>query len=84
LIIQSYYIAPEVLKKLYNYKCDVWSMGIILFILLSGEPPFKGKEDEEILANVMNAPLEFKKPIWMVVSDAVKDLIRKMLTRNPL
>lgn len=59
-------------------------MGIILFILLSGEPPFKGKQDEEILANVMHAPLEFRKPIWSVVSDQARDLIRRMLIRNPI
>lgn len=47
-----YYIAPEVLGKYYNEKCDVWSSGVILYILLSGTPPFSGKNESEIMMNV--------------------------------
>jgi serine/threonine protein kinase len=47
-----YYIAPEVLNKNYNEKCDVWSCGVILYILLSGTPPFSGKNETEIMMNV--------------------------------
>ena len=48
----SYYIAPEVLKKNYDERCDVWSIGVMLFILLSGKPPFDGKNDNEITDKV--------------------------------
>ena len=47
-----YYIAPEVLSKKYDEKCDIWSCGVILFILLSGSPPFNGEDDEQIMQKV--------------------------------
>ena len=47
-----YYIAPEILAGEYNEKCDIWSCGVIMFILLSGRPPFDGSTDDEILQNV--------------------------------
>ncbi len=47
-----YYIAPEVLKRSYNEKCDVWSVGVLLFILLCGRPPFYGDTDKDIVSHV--------------------------------
>ena len=44
----SYYIAPEVIKFEYDEKCDVWSIGVILYILLVGYPPFNGQDEEKI------------------------------------
>ena len=49
----AYYIAPEVLRGHYDEKCDIWSIGVIMYILLSGEPPFPGSDDKEILKSVV-------------------------------
>lgn len=54
-----YYIAPEVLKRRYNEKCDLWSCGIIMYILLTGKPPFSGNSDKEVLDKVEAGTFEF-------------------------
>jgi calcium-dependent protein kinase len=74
-----YYIAPEVLSYKYNEKCDIWSCGIIMYILLSGCPPFYGKNDDEIFESIKNKKLFFKQPIWNEVSDSAKSLIKSLL-----
>jgi calcium-dependent protein kinase len=76
----SYYIAPEVLKKKYNEKCDVWSVGVILFILLSGKPPFDGKNDNEITDAVKVGSYSMNDKVWKDVSADAKKLIKLMLT----
>ena len=75
-----YYIAPEVLNKKYNEKCDIWSCGVILYIILSGVPPFNGANDQEIMKNVKIGKFSFSDPCWSNVSDKAKDLIKKLLT----
>lgn len=75
-----YYIAPEVLKKSYNEKCDIWSCGVILYILLSGTPPFNGSNDNAIMQKVKSGKYSMSGSEWDSISDNAKDLIKKMLT----
>jgi calcium-dependent protein kinase len=79
-----YYIAPEVLKKNYDEKCDLWSVGVILYILLCGYPPFNGANDKQIIQAVMQGQFTVDEPEWADVSDEAKDLVSKLLTYNPL
>jgi calcium-dependent protein kinase len=77
------YMAPEIVKKIpYDQKVDIWSLGIIMYILLSGKPPFKGKTKEEIFISITTSPLQFKDGIWMKISESAKNMIKKMLTRD--
>ena len=75
-----YYIAPEVLEGNYDEKCDIWSCGVILYIMLCGYPPFDGESEEEILDKVKKGSFEFPKEEWKNISKDAIDLIEKMLT----
>ena len=79
MIGSAFYIAPEVARCSYNELCDEWSCGTILYILLSGNPPFPGDTNEEIIKKVKNLNYSFTEPIWDNVSEDAKDLIRKLL-----
>lgn len=79
----AYYIAPEVLKEEYDEKCDVWSCGVILYILLSGKPPFYGRGDKEIIAKVEKGEYSLRGTGWDMLSIASKNFIKKLLEYNP-
>jgi calcium-dependent protein kinase len=77
-----YYIAPEVLRHQYTSKCDIWSAGVIMYILLCGFPPFGGNTDKEILHKVSIGRYSFPSPEWDRISFEAKDLIEKMMNFN--
>jgi calcium-dependent protein kinase len=79
----SYYIAPEVLKERYDEKCDVWSCGVILFILLCGYPPFNGNTNVDIFHAIQNQNPIFGGEEWEDITSEAKDLIKLMLKKNP-
>jgi calcium-dependent protein kinase len=79
----SFYIAPEVLKNGYNEKCDLWSCGVILYILLCGSPPFYGKNEKEIFKKILDGNFTFRHKIWNKISTEAKNLVLKLLQVNP-
>ena len=76
------YCSPEVLLNNYNEKCDLWSCGIILYLLLTGKFPFFGKTENEIIEKILNQKIEFNDEIFEKISDEAKDLIKKCLIHD--
>ncbi len=79
----SYYIAPEVLNGNYNEKCDIWSAGVILYILFCGYPPFNGASNADIYHAIKHTSPLFTGEEWRDVSKEAVDLIKQMLTKYP-
>lgn len=78
-----YYVAPEVLLgREYTEKVDVWSAGVILYIMLAGVPPFYGESPEETFEAVLRGNLRFPTRLFRSVSPEAKDLLRKMLCKD--
>jgi len=78
-----YYIAPEVLAEKYDEKCDIWSCGVIMYILLCGYPPFNGETDSDILSKIKTGKFIFPDEEWANLSADCKDLIKHMLEFDP-
>ena len=83
LVGSSYYIAPEVIRGKYDEACDLWSIGVIMYIMLVGTPPFNGDEDDDILRAVSIGKYETSYPQYQSLSPEAKDLITKLLKFNP-
>ena len=79
IIGTSIYCSPEVVDNEYDEKCDEWSCGVLMYILLCGQPPFYGEYEEEIFEKIKNCEYDFTHPAFKNVSKNCKDLIRKLL-----
>lgn len=78
-----YYIAPEVLRNNYDESCDMWSIGVILYILLCGYPPFNGANDDQIIRRVKKGVYSTNEIEWRHISADGIDLVKKLLTYEP-
>ena len=83
VIGSAYYIAPEVLSRNYTELCDLWSCGVIMYILLTGRPPFNGINEEGIMQKIKEGTYDMTKYPWGIISNDAKDLIKGLLQINP-
>ncbi|KAM1793312.1 hypothetical protein EV1_036608 [Malus domestica] len=83
IVGSAYYVAPEVLRRSYGKEIDIWSAGVILYILLSGVPPFWAETERGIFDAILEGVIDFDSQPWPSISDSAKDLVRKMLTQDP-
>jgi serine/threonine protein kinase len=78
------YVAPEILKNIpYDQSCDMWSVGVILYVLLCGYTPFMSDDQEQMFDRIKRAEWSFEADDWKHVSDEAKDLIRGLLDPSP-
>lgn len=77
-----YYMSPEIISGTYNEKCDVWSAGVILFILLCGKPPFFGKSASEITQKILEISYSFGAAEWQSVSAESRNLLQKIFVHS--
>ncbi|XVF47267.1 hypothetical protein PTKIN_Ptkin03bG0095700 [Pterospermum kingtungense] len=83
IVGSAYYIAPEVLKRRYGPEADIWSIGVMLYILLSGVPPFWAESEHGIFNSILRGHIDFTSDPWPSISPQAKDLVRKMLNSEP-
>lgn len=79
-----YFVAPEIIRKeAYDERADMWSVGVIVYLLLSGHLPFGGRNAMELFKNVLKGELTFEETNWQHVSPEAKDLVKHLLDTNP-
>ena len=77
-----YYVAPEILTKNYNEKCDIWSVGIITYLLIVGDVPFKGKNNNDIFNKILHQKINFNYNKWKNFSKEAKNFVQLLLQKD--
>ena len=78
----AYYMSPEVINGSYDKSCDLWSIGVVTYILLSGYPPFNGSNDNEIYSATRRGNLIFERRVWGGLSHMSRDFVRRLLCKD--
>ncbi|CAK9166455.1 unnamed protein product [Ilex paraguariensis] len=83
IVGSAYYVAPEVLHRSYSTEADVWSIGVIAYILLCGSRPFWARTESGIFRSVLKADPSFEEPPWPSLSSEAKDFVKRLLNKDP-
>ncbi|XP_059282174.1 calcium-dependent protein kinase 28-like isoform X1 [Lycium ferocissimum] len=83
IVGSAYYVAPEVLKRRSGPESDVWSIGVITYILLCGRRPFWDKTEDGIFKEVLRNKPDFRRKPWSSISNSAKDFVKKLLVKDP-
>ncbi|KAF5792745.1 putative protein kinase CAMK-CDPK family [Helianthus annuus] len=83
IVGSPYYMAPEVLKRNYGPEVDIWSAGVILYILLCGVPPFWAETEQGVALAILRGVIDFKREPWPQISENAKSLVKQMLEPDP-
>nr|BCU41351.1 calcium-dependent protein kinase [Gentiana scabra] len=83
IVGSAYYVAPEVLKRRSGPESDVWSIGVITYILLCGRRPFWDKTEDGIFKEVLKNKPDFRRKPWPSISNGAKDFVKKLLVKDP-
>ncbi|XP_010479393.1 PREDICTED: CDPK-related kinase 8-like [Camelina sativa] len=83
IVGSAYYVAPEVLHRSYTTEADVWSIGVIAYILLCGSRPFWARTESGIFRAVLKADPSFDEPPWPFLSFEAKDFVKRLLFKDP-
>ncbi|XP_019154469.1 PREDICTED: calcium-dependent protein kinase 10-like isoform X2 [Ipomoea nil] len=83
IVGSPYYMAPEVLKRNYGPEVDIWSAGVILYILICGVPPFWAETEQGVALAILRGVIDFKREPWPQVSESARSLVRQMLEPDP-
>ncbi|KAL3617497.1 Calcium-dependent protein kinase 13 [Castilleja foliolosa] len=79
IVGSPYYMAPEVLRRSYGPEIDIWSAGVILYILLCGVPPFWAESEQGVAQAIIRGKIDFEREPWPSISESAKSLVRQML-----
>ncbi|ONM20508.1 Calcium-dependent protein kinase 28 [Zea mays] len=83
IVGSAYYVAPEVLKRRSGPESDVWSIGVITYILLCGRRPFWDKTEDGIFKEVLKKKPDFRRKPWSNITSSAKDFVQKLLVKDP-